>query len=928
MGQQIWQQHLQQVAYECTPCDLRTCPEEPPHTCPGGRNLALDPCGCCDHCSRLQWESCGGTDWTFGYCGLGLTCVAVNGTTSVDLPIVGICKELPDRPEAGLEDERCPLQTGCNTMGGQCSCDSQRTCINTFTYPNMEACLQATGTVPDPTAQPYGEESHHEGTPPPVCVFSGCNLTADGCVCDTHGCQGRFSYANLSQCQAAAEELRCAGVTCSTPEPPDCPADSVLSKSYTPPTGCCPTALPVCTCDFGACLKPECPSGQQLALLREAAGEPGDCCSVYECQRGSPKCIHKGKEFSDGEGYRMDPCWLCQCRGGISFCSKAECAKLQCDNFYIPEGECCPVCIDVELLSAESREASCWVNGRLRLHEEQWKEDDCTFCQCVDGERHCTAMACKQSCRRPLRIPGECCPFCEEPSFETVSPLLCPPLENCSLTTSDCPRGFLQDNNGCLLCHCVNIPICPDLITSCSLHCPFGYKKDDSGCKVCECTPQPIKCRLLTCSKSCPYGYVRNKHGCEMCRCVKCPPFTCDKSCSDGYQQSKKGCSLCMCKETRRVPSTTTPAPAPHYCFTASGQRYKDGESWYDGCRDCYCHGGREMCVLITCPVPSCPQPVVRPDLCCPTCEDESGSGQPEGTDLVVCQAPGGDFYVEGETWKLDGCTHCTCRRGRVLCETEVCPPALCQAPARNKDTCCYVCPEDQLKPLLPVNGSQSGYCISSEGDILLAGDSWKVNPCTSCTCNNGTIQCFSHRCPPANCRVPVLLKGQCCPHCLDMRTTSAPLLVSTMVPEQNTIVLSEGGTSQPPLVVIVTTGSSLGEDFPNQTEVALIYQSMAWILAGLLLAVVIFLIVALLVNKKKKWVQMPCYSTPKKTVILKKHVNKSPAYMEPSKENKFQAMKISDYGMNFSPEAGSPCGDRLSIPRAKLFYGHGELLR
>lgn len=59
----------------------------------------------------------------------------------------------------------------------------------------------------------------------------------------------------------------------------------------------------------------------------------------------SPKCVHNGKEFSEGEVYRMDPCWLCQCRGGISFCSKAECAELDCENFYIPEGECCPVCI-------------------------------------------------------------------------------------------------------------------------------------------------------------------------------------------------------------------------------------------------------------------------------------------------------------------------------------------------------------------------------------------------------------------------------------------------------------------------------------------------------------------------------------------------------------------------------------------------------
>lgn len=77
---------------------------------------------------------------------------------------------------------------------------------------------------------------------------------------------------------------------------------------------------------------------------------------------------------------------------------------------------------------------------------------------------------------------------------------------------------------------------------------------------------------------------------------------------------------------------------------------------------------------------------------------DESGSGQPEGMDMVVCRAPGGEFYVEGETWNLDECTRCTCRKGRVLCDTEVCPPALCQTPIRNKDTCCHVCPGKRKK--------------------------------------------------------------------------------------------------------------------------------------------------------------------------------------------------------------------------------------
>lgn len=74
---------------------------------------------------------------------------------------------------------------------------------------------------------------------------------------------------------------------------------------------------------------------------------------------------------------------------------------------------------------------------------------------------------------------------------------------------------------------------------------------------------------------------------------------------------------------------------------------------------------------------------------------------------------------------------------------------------------------DETQSPLLPVNSSQQEYCITNDGDVLLVGDSWKANACTSCTCNNGTIQCFSQSCPAASCRVPVLRKGQCCPHCL-----------------------------------------------------------------------------------------------------------------------------------------------------------------
>lgn len=79
-------------AHECTPCHLRTCPVRAPHGCEGGRSLARDPCGCCDQCTRLEWEPCGGQDWAHGYCALGLTCASFNATGAVTIPEIGVCK--------------------------------------------------------------------------------------------------------------------------------------------------------------------------------------------------------------------------------------------------------------------------------------------------------------------------------------------------------------------------------------------------------------------------------------------------------------------------------------------------------------------------------------------------------------------------------------------------------------------------------------------------------------------------------------------------------------------------------------------------------------------------------------------------------------------------------------------------------------------
>lgn len=55
-------------------------------------------------------------------------------------------------------------------------------------------------------------------------------------------------------------------------------------------------------------------------------------------------------------------------------------------------------------------------------------------------------------------------------------------------------------------------------------------------------------------------------------------------------------------------------------CLSMDGRRHENGQSWHDGCRECYCHDGREMCALISCPVPNCDNPSIRASQCCPSC--------------------------------------------------------------------------------------------------------------------------------------------------------------------------------------------------------------------------------------------------------------------------------------------------------------------
>ncbi|XP_028840160.1 cysteine-rich motor neuron 1 protein [Denticeps clupeoides] len=775
----------------CLPCDESKC--ESPRRCPGA--VLLGVCGCCPVCAKQKNESCGGVYGLYGTCDRGLRCVIrppLDGA-SVTQYEVGLCEDenWDDDQLLGFEPCNENLASGCNIVDGRCDCDSLRTCSNPFEFPSRDSCQAALRKIEE--ERPDCSKARCEVQFSPRCpedsvLIEGyapageCCPSPSRCVCSPAGCLRKVcqpGYLNIlvskgsgrpGECCDLYEckpvfSVDCTTVDCPAVPPVHCPPDSYETQVRLTADGCC--TLPTrCECLPGACSAPPCAAGTSPQQVSWGNGTPGRCCDAFECINETKAwCSYDGAEYRDGDMYRMDACRFCRCHGGVSLCYTAQCATLHCQHYYVPEGECCPVCEDPAYPVLNF--AGCYVNGQILAHGDHWRRDDCTFCQCVSGDTHCVAAACGHSCLNPVSVPGECCPVCEEPSYITLAPPACGSLKNCSLTDHNCLYGFRVDSRGCRTCQCkTREELCSGLMSGCPLECPFGYQSDAHGCSVCQCRPRAKKCKTVTCDKDCPFGYAKNRHGCDLCRCKKCPELPCDKSCPAGYQQDRHGCLACQCRDPAVSPAT--PPVKLGSCLSMDGRRHESGDSWHDGCRDCYCHGGREMCALISCPVPACENPALHPGQCCPSCPDEPSSHKPLLSDSSVCLAPGGEYFVEGETWNIDSCTQCTCHGGRVLCETEVCPPLLCQTPIRSQDSCCPHCPEDLVTPPPPSNDSMPTYCRSEEGDIFLAAESWKPNVCSSCVCLDGAISCFSESCPLVSCARPVLRKGQCCPYCLD----------------------------------------------------------------------------------------------------------------------------------------------------------------
>ncbi|VDN53420.1 unnamed protein product [Dracunculus medinensis] len=600
----------------------------------------------------------------------------------------------------------------CCSPPGQCQCDMQKC------YPWIPTCA---------------------GGLERVLVKEG--ISEPGHCCDEFKCERR--------------ELHCENVKCKKDnvfDNEECPPDSVKAASYVPAGNCCPV-YPGCRCRASICLPARCPQGERIKILRKGDGTPGRCCDLIACESDGKisenevkRCPYGDEFYDDGQLWHSSSCDIC---------------KSHCTWVGIPENECCPVCL------------GCQTDGEKRKKNETWQKDDCTSCTCgSDGTQYCQKHMCQVECDRPRKIPGQCCPVCDEPTI-IINPAICPSLEYCPLR---CENGLIRDSHGCFQCMCapvekpVNI-ICPPLSEG-------------------------------NCDKICAHGYLHNEKGCTICKCAKCPPLhQCYKHCLYGFENNNYGCPVCKCRAMSRIDATLLSLSSEKKgwdkCFSLSTRTGRlierdSGEWWNDGCRHCFCEQKHEFCSLISCPQrdPSCPidkwkkregklklcfdegifcwkQDSLR--ACCASCETSS---LPTKFEHTVCQSAG-RFFVDGETWQLASCISCTCRVGNILCRVVECPPIACLEPVFDpSNQCCPKCPV--LNYAKESSGSVSTVCTDSNHIVHAENTSWRINECTSCRCifNKGEpkIECFEEKCATQeNCLgLPLMIKGRCCPVCSD----------------------------------------------------------------------------------------------------------------------------------------------------------------
>ncbi|XP_033108270.1 zonadhesin-like [Anneissia japonica] len=309
-------------------------------------------------------------------------------------------------------------------------------------------------------------------------------------------------------------------------------------------------------------------------------------------------------------------------------------------------------------------------------------------------------------------------------------------------------------------------------------------------------------------------GDTWNQGRCDVCNCVDgvvtCNPMTCPQV------QASAGChvvqhngfccpvKVCRGSETQCVTPELTIANGENYTIS-NPLPAESGHTWSSPMTvteraHCTCNMGRLTCTRSACPVaqdpcttepqaigvqgcPSITCPYVKPGVCpiprpgsVGTCDqqctqDSDCQGATKccsngcGTACTNAWRAGcvdevGTERTSGDVWYQDLCTICNCVNNQSICEEQQCaevPPG-----CSIKLVAGQCCGEVVCQPSTTAQVATCDY----EGQNYMPGNTWIVDDCTTCRCDNGRTVCDRQTCPKTSnygCRM-LYIPGKCCP--------------------------------------------------------------------------------------------------------------------------------------------------------------------
>uniref|UniRef100_A0AAV2KWB3 VWFC domain-containing protein n=1 Tax=Knipowitschia caucasica TaxID=637954 RepID=A0AAV2KWB3_KNICA len=355
----------------------------------------------------------------------------------------------------------------------------------------------------------------------------------------------------------------------------------------------------------------------------------------------------------------------------------------------------------------------CVHEGSHYDHNAKWTSvnNRCELCHCTEGHVHCEKEQCQTPCKNPAApSPNSCCPVCQ----------------GCGVNGHTFPNGALiPTGDRCQECTCLGGDVRCSPLPCPALPCPSPVHR------VGDCCPSCDQCEFEAQRYAEGQAFSSSRDPCIQCHCsagiVSCEntAYSCPRlRCSHPARSAGECCPSCKeCEYETRVYANGN-------VFTPVGS---------GPCLHCTCKNGNVICRQEKCPPLKCSNPITDPQHCCPICK--------------VCVVEGVEF-AEGSEWRPEGpCSSCSCVDGEIRCSQSRCPPIDCLHPTKITGTCCPVCDSCTYNQRIYGNGQRF---TSPE------------QPCQSCTCLHGTVECEKSACPPVTCTNPSIPTGKCCPKCSD----------------------------------------------------------------------------------------------------------------------------------------------------------------